>query len=528
MGIIVLIAIPLLYLVVNIFFSPADWARVFNNIQPDYLINSLILIVGVGGLAFLFGVFPAWYISNYDFPGRRWLSWGLILPLAIPSYIIAYTYVGIFDYTGVVQVFLRSNFGEDLAKAWYFDIMHLGWLIPMLALVLFPYVFVATKAAFSMQSTNYLEAARSLGLSAGAMFRKVALPLARPAIAGGVFLVIMEVLNDYGAMKYYGIPTFTTEIFRSWFGREDGLSLAIKLSALLLIVVLIVVLVERWQRGKAQFTESAKPRPIARKKLRGWKGMLAFTFCVLPFLFGFAIPVAQLIAWVTETASEVVDLEFLLLLANSFGLALVSALVIVVASIIIIYSYRVNRSKAGQWMARFAVVGYAIPGAIIAVGVIGVTTSFDGGIDALSESWFGSGTGLLLTGTLVALVLAYLIRFLAVGFNSIEGSYDKLGKNFSEAGRSLGLSPLKALLKIDLPLLKPALIGAAIVAFVDLLKELPLTLILRPFDFDTLATKAYELASDEQLAESANAALVIIIVGIIPILILHKFVLQKK
>ncbi len=511
--VVALVAIPLVFILVNLFNPSTDaWEHIVNTVLSDYIINSLKLVVGVALLTLLIGVSTAWLVANYNFPARKWFNWMLILPLTIPSYIIAYTYVGIFEFTGPVF----SLFDTATARSLYFDIMTPGWLTVLLALVLYPYVYVAAKAAFAMQSAGYIEAAQSLGVSKRKAFFKVALPLARPAIIGGVLLVIMEVLNDYGAAKYFGVNTFTTGIFKTWFSLQD-IGAAIKLAAILLVVVFTFVALERLQRGKAQYTEGSRSKPLARKPLAGGKAWGAFFVCLLPLLFGFFIPVAQLLNWSIGTAGKVIDSEFIGMTVNSFLLALSAAAAIVCIAILIIYTHRINKGKLGFWFSRISVIGYAIPGAIIAVGVMVPFAFIDRSLGQL-----------VLTGTVTALLFAYVVRFLAVGYNPIDGGFQKLGRHLDESAQSLGSSSWRVLLKVNLPLLKTALFGAAILVFVDVLKELPLTLILRPFNFDTLATYTFELASDENLAESANSALIIIATGIIPIYLLNRLMTQRK
>jgi iron(III) transport system permease protein len=513
--IVVLISIPLLEVIAQLFKPGSNITEyISNTIQLGYVSNTFNLIFGIGSIALLVGVGTAWVVSNYNFFGRNLFNWSLILPLTIPSYIIAYTYAGIFDYAGPIQSYLRNNHGEETARAYDYDIMTMGNLIVIMALVLYPYVYVASRAAFSMQATNYLEAARSLGKNSTNVFFRIALPLARPAIVGGLFLVIMEVLNDYGAMKYYGINTFTTEIFKVW---AIDLNSAVSLAALLLVIVFGLLTLERWQRGKANYVESAKPRPLKRKKLTGWKAVVAFTVCFLPLAIGFIVPVIQLSSWAIDTAPKIVDKEFIIMAYNSIVLAFMAAVSIVITALIIIYAMRLNRGKLNKQLSRIAVIGYAIPGAIIAVGVM----QFAGSV--------GEASGILLIGSIVMLIFAYVVRFLAVGFNTIEAGFEKTGASIDESARSLGSSPIRSLFRVHIPLVKTAILGGAILAFVDVMKELPLTLILRPFDFDTLATNAYEQAKiNEAVPESAPAALIIIIIGIIPIFLLHKIMNRKS
>jgi iron(III) transport system permease protein len=400
--------------------------------------------------------------------------------------------------------------------------MNIGMVTLIFGFVLYPYVYLVSRASFARQSATLLEAARTLGHGPAAAFWRVALPLARPAMAAGVGLVGMEVLNDYGAVKFYGVSTFTTGIFRSWFGLGD-LASAIRLSAMLMVFVFALLAIERSQRGRAAFAGGkAGARPRVAWRLGGGPAALAFAVCALPFLFGFAVPVAQLGYWAAGTAGSVVDLTFARLVANTFLLATVAAAVCVLVALVLTYASRLNPRPWLRRLSRVTVLGYSMPGAVVAVGVLVPFAWVDHRVDGAMRATFGIPTGLLLSGTLVALVFAYTVRFLAVAFLPVESGFTRICGRVDDAARSLGASPSRALCRVSLPLLRGTLLGAVILVFVDVLKELPLTLILRPFNFDTLATRAYQLATDELIAVSANYALVIILAGLIPVVLLNR------
>ncbi len=516
------IAFPLLVILYHLFYEPHIWTTLFTTLRTGYIFNTFYLAAGAIFLSLILGVPTAWAISNYRFPGSRFLEWGLILPLTIPTYILSITYAGIFDFSGPIQRFLRSTYGTETAQNWYIDIMTPNGLLVLLALSLYPYVYVAAKTAFGMRSASYTEAARSLGAGKIKTFTKVVLPLARPAIFGGLFLVVMEVFNDYGAARYFGVPTFTTEIFRSWFSREDGLSIAVKLSALLLVVIIFLIRAERTQRGLAQRSGGVRLRPVRRTEIKGWKGILTGAVCSLPVVFGFAIPVAQLGYWSGLTVQKIAGHELGVLILNSCLVALVTSVLVVSIAVLFAYTRRITSHQLGHFISQISVIGYAIPGAVIAVGVL-LPFAF---ADRQLHQWFG-GEGraqLWLSGTFGCLVFAYIVRFMAVGFNGVEAGFEKVSTRLDEAGRSLGRKKGSLLLRIHFPLLKTTLAGALLLVFVDVLKELPLTLILRPFGFDTLATRTFELANDELIAQSAVPALVIVMVGIMPIFLLHKVI----
>lgn len=521
------VATPLLTLLYFLTEGPSEtWYHLQQTVLWDYVSNSFLLMLGVGFLTFVFGVSTAWFVTTCEFPGRKIFEWANILPLAIPTYIVAYTYSGIFNYTGPIQRFFRNVLEVDINPA-FLDILNLRGVMFIMAFVLYPYVYVITRTAFLSQSTTILESSRVLGSSASKTFFKIALPIARPAIVAGISLALMEVLNDYGAVKYYGVSTFTTGIFRAWFSLSD-INSAIYLSALLMLFVLVLILMERYQRGRARFDSNVSAnKPIRRYHLKGFKLWAVFLACLVPLAFGFIIPVMQLLSWSFDTFSKVVDASFFKIVFNSFYLASLAAIVCVVVATLLIFSVRLNATMFIRLLSKLAVLGYSLPGAVIAVGVMIPALSLDKSLTGMLENLTGASFGLLISGTLILLVFAYLVRYLAVAYNPIDAGFKKVGKNIDEASRSLGVSMTKTLWKIDIPLVKGTMLSGALLVFVDVLKELPLTLILRPFNYDTLATKAFEMASDEMVAESSNAALIIIATGVIPIILLSRLISKK-
>lgn len=521
---VLLICTPILIIFSHLFNSPSPtWSHLANTVLINYITNSFILIFGVGILALILGVSTAWLVTTCDFPGRKFYSWALILPLAIPTYIAAYTYAGIFDYTGPVQK-LVTSIGIHSNNSIFFDVMSIEAIIVILGFTLFPYVYLITRASFHRQSRNFLESSRILGKGQFSTFFKIVLPLSRPAIVGGLFLVLMEVLNDYGAVKYFGIQTFTTGIFRAWFSLGDS-DAAIRLSAILLLFIFSLMWLENWQRGKAKFSSTDSSfKPIQKIKLGTTGKLLAFIVCLIPFLVGFMIPVIQLGYWAIQTGKYVVNTDFIMMVLNSFFLAVGAAILCVLVALILIYAARLHHTYLNSKFSRIAVLGYSIPGAVIAVGVLIPLSALDKNISGFMSSNFGITTGLMLTGSIIALIFAYLVRFLAISFNPIKAGFESTCAHLDEASRSMGISPMNTLRRINLPLIKGALFSAAILVFVDVLKELPITLILRPFNFDTLAIRAFELASDEMVAQSASAAMIIILTGIVPIVILSNLI----
>lgn len=504
------------------------WDHLRATVLRDYLVNSLLLVVGVGILTLVIGIATAWLVATSEFPGRGIFEWALILPLALPTYIIAFTYAELLAHDGPVQLAFQTFLEPGTTARLRTSLMSLPGAGVMMALVLYPYVYLITRTSFQKQSGGILESARILGKGPWETFARVALPLARPGIVAGLTLVLMEVLNEYGAVKYFGVNTFTTGIFRAWFGLGDGPA-AVRLSAALLTLVFVLVLLERAQRGRARFDPGARsPRPLPRYRLSGVQAALAFMVCLIPVALGFLLPVGQLVVWAVEVAPEALDRRFLRLTANSFGLASAAAVLAVAAALLITYAVRLSPTPLLKLGARASSLGYSIPGAVIAVGILLPFLWVDRQLVALLRPLFGAPVGLLLTGTVAALLFAYVVRFLAVALNPVDSGFERVCGTLDETSRSLGASPLRTLWKVDLPLLRGTLVAAGLLVFVDVLKELPLTLILRPFDFDTLATRAFQLASDEQVARSALPALLIVAVGTIPVILLSRIIARQR
>ncbi|MEC5424159.1 iron ABC transporter permease [Virgibacillus sp. C22-A2] len=524
--IVVLILLPNLSILVNFFTQEtSNWQHVKEYILPLLLKNTSIIIVFTGIFSILIGTSLAWLISAYDFPLRRFFKWGLILPLAIPPYIAAYTYNGILNYTGVIQTTLRTHFNIPVNQS-YFDIMSLPGAIFIFTFFLFPYVYMITRAFLSNQSSSLIENARLLGRNSFEVFFLVVLPISRGAIVAGVSLVLLEVLNDYGVVQYFGIPTFSTAIFQTWFGMGD-LNAAIKLSATLMFIVFAILVLEKLLRGRKRYSfPSAKIRPLTPVKLQGWQGKAAFIYCSIIFGLGFLIPFVQLVDWTLLTYEKIIDPAFVSLIINSLIVALAGSTMIIVFAVIIANFARIHQSFLSKMSARVIILGYSIPGAVIAVGIITVFIRTDNFLFGFYE-FARLEQMLYLSTSLFMLVSAYVIRFLAVGFNAIESGYDKIGNSFTEASRMLGMGMTKSFFKVDLPLLKGAILSGFILSFIEILKELPLTLILRPFNFDTLSTKAFQYANDEQIHEAALASIIIIVISAVAIFVFHH-ILEKE
>jgi iron(III) transport system permease protein len=520
-----LVLLPLASIFFGVFGEPSEtWRHLARTVLPLYLWNSALLVLGVGALTLVIGVVTAWLVTVCDFPGRSLFAWALILPLAVPTYIIAYTYAELLAHTGPVQGLLQLFLEPGTTARLRTGLMSLPGAGVMMALVLYPYVYLITRASLLGQSGAALESSRILGHSARDIFFRVALPMARPAVVAGVTLVLMEVLNEYGAVRYFGVSTFTTGIFRAWFSLGDSPA-AIRLSGCLLLFVFVLILLERAQRGRARFGDlSGRYRPVAPFRLGGWHRWAAFSVCALPVVLGFLVPTLQLLTWAVQVAPEALDRRFLILSANSFGLAVAAAGAAVAAALLIVYAVRLSPTPLLRLAARASSLGYSIPGAVIAVGVMVPFIWLDRRVAALAQSAWGVSVGLILTGTVAALVFAYVVRFLAVALNPIDSGFERLCGNLDETSRSLGAPPMRTLVRVNIPLLRGTLISAGLLVFVDVLKELPLTLILRPFDFDTLATRAFQLAMDEEVARSSLPALLIILTGMVPVIVLSRLI----
>lgn len=521
MALSVLISIPIFTIVASLGGdSDGVWQHLADTLLWEYIIQSLALMLGVGLLVLVLGVGPAWLVTMTRFPGSRILEWALVLPLAMPAYIIAYTYTGMLDVTGPVQGFIRDTFELRFGDYWFPQIRSLGGAVTMLALVLYPYVYLLSRMAFLEQSVCVLEVSRTLGAGPWKAFSRIAVPLARPAIIAGLALVLMETLADYGTVQYFGLSTFTTGIFRTWFGMGSATAAA-QLSVVLMMFILILVIAEQWSRSRAQYHHtSTKYSRLAQIPLHGWRKWLAVICCTLPVLLGFLVPFLQLAWWSWDTRHLVDFSAFSTLLFNSLRLAATAAVIALVLGLTIVYVKRLQPTLLMRSSFRVLSLGYAIPGTVIAVGVLIPFAWFDNTLDGWMQSRFDISTGLLLSGTLVAVVFAYVVRFLPVAMNTLDAGLTKIRPSMDDAGRSMGFGSWQILRRIHVPMLRVSLLTASLLVFVDVMKELPATLILRPFNFNTLAIRTYELANQERLTEAASSALMIVLAGIIPVIII--------
>lgn len=499
------------------------WQHLVDTVLSDYVSNSLVLMAGVALGTFILGTSTAWLTTMCNFPGRRIFEWALLLPMAMPAYIIAYTYTGMLEFAGPIQTQLRELFDWRYNDYWFPEIRSMGGAICMLSLVLYPYVYLIVRASFLEQSHALLEVSRSLGKGPWRTFFTTALPCARPAIVAGMTLALMETLADYGTVQYFGISTFTTGIFRTWFGMGD-LTAAAQLSSMLLLFVATLIIIERWSRQHMRFHQAtAAKKHLPRSPIQGSRAIACMMWCLLPLALGFLIPAIQLILWATSTWQKNIDEAFLTLIKNSFGLAATASLFCLLLAIVICFAHRLsNNSRSTSFITRAASMGYAVPGTVIAVGVLISFAYIDKQLNVWLQSTLGLSVGLLFSGTLVAVIFAYIVRFISVSIQTLDSGYSKIRHSLDDSARTLGHKPSIVLTKIHFPILKTSVIAALLLVFVDVLKELPTTLILRPFNFNTLAVRAYELASDERLIDAATPSLAIVLVGLIPVLLLSQ------
>ena len=516
-----LIGTPAIFIFVKLLYGPGEsWKHIAPYLLPEYIQNSLYLAFGCTFLTVVFGVGSAWLAARFDFPGRKIFDWLLILPLAIPSYITAYAYAGVFDYGGSLSQVL-GWFSLNVGRI---DFMNINGLVLVLSVSLYPYVYAACRAYFIHRAQSIIDASQVLGKTEHQHFFKLILPMARPAIVGGVILVLMEVLNDYGAAKYYGVNTFTTGIFKSWFGYKEPAT-AIYLAAFLLVIIFSLILLEQKQRKRRNYALNSTADTKLKRLHVGFRARIAITcFVAIPVLLGFLIPVGQLTYWALLTYTTINWNDLLQIIGQSLGIAGIAAAFSVAVSLILISSTEWNALRWVRQLSKVGILGYAIPGAVIAVGIYMPSLWIDKWLIRIANEYFSVKMSLLLTGTVVALIYAYTVRFLAVSFNPIEASKAKIQIGLKEASQSLGGGALRTFLKIQLPLLKPAILGAFLLVFIDVMKELPLTLILKPYHIQTLAIEAYQYASDERIMEAAMPSLLIVLVGLFPVFFLNKLI----
>ena len=516
--VILLVVIPIMT-VMSFIFQPSTelWGHLTDNLLIDYLLNTGMIVISVALLTIVIGVSCAWLVTNFTFPGINVFKWLLVMPIAIPTYVSAYIYAGLFEPSGMIFDSVENylGLGKELYDA--IELRNIYGVIFILSICLYPYVYLLAYSSFKEQSYCALEVGKSLGLSDRELFSRVSIPLARPGIIAGVSLVMMETLAEFGTMDYYGVRTFTTGIYRTWFALGDETS-ALHLASILLTFVFIIIIIEKYSRGKSQYVNtSQKSKKIKARDLNGIYGIYACLWCLLFTLLGFILPVIQLLFWLSETYSYIFEDYYIQVIKNTVSIATIASIIIVLISI---YSSYINRATDNLYIKsslKIFTLGYSIPGVVIAVGIIIPLTM----VDNFQARIFGSPL-YYLSGSFFALVLCYLVRFSTISYNATESGLGKIKKNIDLTVQSFGLSNFSILKKVHMPIMKTTLITSFILVFVDIVKELPATLILRPFNFDTLAINIYELASSEQLSYIASPSLILIIISLIPVILLIR------
>jgi len=509
-----LISVPAVILFSNIFSSSENWQHLVDTVLFEYIFNSLYIMIGVAVLTAILGFTTAYITSLFTFTGSRFFHYALILPFAIPTYIVAYVYGGMFDITGSVTTFILNLMGKTLDEVYFFDIMSIEGAIIVMSLVLYPYVYLISKTYLNAESSSIIDASRTMGLSNFEIFYKVIIPISRPAIVAGVILAVMEAVADFGVMDYYGVSTFVTGIFRTWFGMgsvED----ASKLASMLMLFIFILIFLERYQRRNRRYKSSGKDfKPISKQKLKGKKNILAFILCFIPFFFGFLLPFTQMSYWFYISYEDVIDEDFLTTLYQTMSLGISSAVLITILAFIFTYNIRVHKSKISENLTQISKLGYSIPGAVVAVGILSFFSIIDNKLD------------ILISGTVVAVIFGYIVRFLAVSINNFEAGFSKIPQTYDDAAKTMGVDASNTFIKVMAPLIKNSAMASLIIIFIEVIKELPLTMILRPFNFDTLAVLSHELVGQAQVIESSVPAMFIVGLGIVSVLLLAKKMLK--
>ena len=498
-----------------------NWSHLYQYVLTRYILNTAYLVAGVSILVTVVGVGTAWLVTNYNFTGKNIFEWALILPLAVPPYILAYTFTGLFDTFGTANNLIRDVF--DLGREFTFfpKVRNVPGAIVVFSFTLYPYVYLVSRMAFINQSRTMLEAGRTLGLNKFQTFYKLGVPMIRPAIIGGLMLVIMETISDFGAVDHFAISTFTTGVFRTWYGMYD-IETAKQLASLLLIFAVTLILIERYSRRNASYSNAMSLyKPLYLTKLKGVLNTLAFLICFTPIFIGFLLPVMELLYWALNYKLDFFNEKFITTAWNTFYLALIAAFLCSVLAVIINFSIRYKNNNYLKVMSSFLTVGYAVPGLILAIGVMQMLTYFD-------QSFVSEFSNFILTGSIIGLVLAYVIKSYALSSSTIEAGYQRINSRVDDVARTLKTSGWALLAQVHLPLLKTSFLTSMLLVVSEVIKELPATLILRPFNFDTLAVYTYIYAAEERMYDAAAPSIAIVMVGLIPIIILTRMIRTSR
>ncbi len=516
----VLVLIPVGTVLLSFLTPTGDvWQHLVETILPRLLINTFWLTLGVAVGSALLGVSLAWFTAVCEFPGRKIFSWGLLLPLAIPAYVMAFVTLGLFDFTGPVQTLLRSWLGPELF--WFPNIRGRLGVIIVMTLAFYPYVYLLARNAFHTQGKRSLEAAQSLGLNRTQGFLKVAIPMARPWIASGVMLVLMETLADFGTVAVFNYDTFTTAIYKAWFSMFS-LSAASQLASLLIVIVFVLIVMEQQFRSRMRYAETKQSSRIPRISLTGWRAWAVAGFASATLFFAFLLPITQLIIWTTYTFAEEFNQLYLGFVWHSLVLSGLAALLTCSVAVLVVYSARRHTDAVTRVAVRIATIGYALPGVVLAVGIFVPLAWLDNWLSEIAMQLFHIETGLLIQGTLAVMLIAYITRFLAVGHNPIDSAMQRITFSIDEASMGLGLNGWNMLKRVHLPILKGGIFTAVTLVFVDVMKEMPITLMTRPFGWDTLAVRIFEMTSEGEWEQAALPAVALVLAGLIPIVLLTR------
>lgn len=493
------------------------WRHLAQTVLPELLRNTVVLVLGVGAGVLVLGVALAWLVALFEFPGRRFFEWALMLPLAIPAYVFAFVAVGLLDFSGPVQSWLRAHVGA----VWFPPIRSAGGVIAVMVLAFYPYVYMLARAAFLAQGWGMLDTGRAFGLTPARAFFRVALPVARPAIAAGVAIALMETLADFGAVAVFNYDTFTTAIYKAWQGLFS-LPAAAQLSSLLLLFVALALFGEQRLRGRARYHLTLKHGREQRAKLHGRRATAAFGSCAFVTLLAFVIPVVQLVIWAVDAAHTDLDARYLRFIGNTLMLGGIAAVGTTFAAVVIAYTYRLKPDRFIRTAARCATLGYALPGSVLAVGIMISFIWVDRHLLVPALSIFGVPVAPVLAGSLLAMLLAYGVRFMAVAHGPVDSAFERIKPSLLQAARSLGASNREILWRVSVPLLRTGILSSGLLVFVEVMKEMPATLLLRPFGWDTLATRIFEMTSEGEWQRAALPAVALVLAGLIPVILLVR------
>ena len=513
--------LPILIVISSIFGEWSEnWSHIYEYVLFDYIYNSSVLVIGVLFVAFIVGTTSAWLVTNYRFPGKDFLEWALILPLAVPSYILAYTFTGLFDTYGTANTMLRELLNYEEQISLFPNVRNISGAIIVFSFTLYPYVYLVTRSAFLNQSQSMLEAGRLLGLNNIQVFYKIGIPIIRPALIGGLMLVAMETLSDFGAVEHFAIQTFTTGIFRTWYGMYD-IQTAMQLASMLLIFIGLFLMLEKYSRQNAKYTtKSSTFKPKKVNTLKGKSALLAFAFCFIPVFVGFILPISELFVWMYSYNMDYFNEKFWETATNTIFLGIISALLCSLFALIINFLIRLDIHNLSRVVSSFLSLGYGVPGLILAVGIVQLFVWLD--------RYFFTESEIILTGSLIGLIFAYIIKSYALSNSAIESGYERISIVLDESARTLNTGNFRLLSKIHIPLLKTSLLTSTLIVVSEVVKELPATLILRPFNFETLAVSTYIYAAEERMIQASAPAIAIVLVGLIPIIILTKMIRSSR